>query len=149
MTVEEVGESCGIPPEQARKAREREYDEAFEILGGEEERLVAAIERRGKRWTRGGRFHHVLGNSDKGLCVDLASRLYRKVFGEVRTAGLGDGMNDAAFLKVVDTPVILRSAASTRLQSLIPRARVTDHPGPRGWNQAVLDILQTEIPVIV
>ena len=143
MTVEEVGESCGIPTDQARKAREREYDEPFEITAGESDRLLAAIERRGKRWTRGGRFYHVLGANDKGLCVGLLSRLYRQTFREVSTAGLGDSPNDAAFLRVVDIPVIIRSEASTGLQSMIPGARVTDLPGPQGWNRAVLDILRS------
>ena len=78
----------------------------------------------------GGRFHHILGASDKGLCVKLAAGLYRQAFGEVKTVGLGDGLNDAAFLKVVDIPVVIRSAASARLQSMIENVRVTDHPGP-------------------
>jgi len=143
MTVEEVAKTCGIPPDQAAKAKRREYDEPFEVMAGDSDRLLEAIARRGKRCTQGGRFYHILGANDKGRCVDLMNRLYRQAFGEIRTAGLGDGMNDAAFLRLVDYPVIIRSAACARLQPLIPRARVTGHPGPDGWNRAVLEILQT------
>ena len=50
-------------------------------------------------------------------------------------------MNDLDFLRLVDIPVIIRSEAAWKLKTALPRARVTDLPGPVGWNQAVLDIL--------
>ncbi len=142
LTVEETAVCCGLPVEQAARAKQREYDEPFEILDAGSDRLLAGIERRGKRWTRGGRFYHIMGGSDKGRCVELAADLYRQAFGAVKTVGLGDGMNDAAFLKVVDIPIVIRSATSTKLQPMIRGARVTDCPGPEGWNRAILDLLR-------
>jgi predicted mannosyl-3-phosphoglycerate phosphatase (HAD superfamily) len=128
--------------DQARLARRREFDEPFEILApprtGE---LLAAIEREGKRWTAGGRFHHILGASDKAAAVRLLTALYRRQLGAVTTVGLGDAPNDATFLNEVDLPVLVASPRVDRLRALVPAGRVTRLPGPAGWNEAVLAVL--------
>ena len=43
--------------------------------------LLAAIEREGKRWTTGGRFHHITGATDKAAAVRLLVALYRRQLG--------------------------------------------------------------------
>ncbi len=144
MSVREVGERCGMSPEQAELAKQREYDEPFEILDPPGTRLLQGIENHGKRWTCGGRFYHILGANDKAHCVRRLTRYYKQAFGEVTTVGIGDGLNDAAFLRKVDIPIVIKSASSPKLGSLVPRARVTEHPGPDGWNRAVLAILQDD-----
>ena len=65
MSVAEVCLRSRLPVLQAELAKYREYDEPFEILGHGSYRLLEAIERRGKRWTRGDRFYHVLGHIGK------------------------------------------------------------------------------------
>jgi mannosyl-3-phosphoglycerate phosphatase len=141
MDAEQVARKCGLPIEQARLAKAREYDEAFEILdpaSGPE--LLADLERQGLRWTRGGRFHHVLGASDKARAVGLARGLYARARGPVVTVGLGDAPNDAAFLNAVDDPILIRSPLAGRLRELVPRGRLTTLEGPAGWNEAVLGL---------
>ncbi len=142
MSAAEVGERCGLSLQQAELAKQREYDEPFEILGRAGGRLLQGIREHGKRWTRGGRFYHILGANDKALCVRLLTRFYREAFGEVKTIGIGDGLNDADFLNEVDIPIVIKSATSRRLTSLVRKARVTDAPGPEGWNRAVLELLE-------
>ncbi len=142
MSVEEVSLRCEISLEQAFLAKQREYDEPFEILDPWAERLLDCVESRKKRWTRGGRFYHILGANDKAHCVRLLMHFFQRVYGEVTTVGLGDSLNDARFLKVVDFPIVLRSADSAQVRARVPRARLADCPGPDGWNRAVLDILQ-------
>jgi mannosyl-3-phosphoglycerate phosphatase len=146
MSVEEVAGRCDLPLEQARLAKARAYDEAFEVLDPEKAQpLTAAIERRGYRWTRGGRFYHVMGGSDKRAAVARLSSLYREAFGDVKTIGLGDAPNDAGFLNLVEEAVLIRSESVGRLQKLVPRGRVTRLSGPAGWNEAVLELLRTDI----
>lgn len=123
-------------------ARRREYDEPFEILGPGADQLLEGIERRNKRWTRGGRFYHILGASNKAHCVRLLIDLFRRAYGEITTAGLGDGLNDAGFLEAVDIPIVMKSPDSAQLLADVPRARLSDFPGSKGWNRAVLEILQ-------
>ena len=105
MTIEEVAHVCDLTPDSATLAKAREFDEPFLILDNDKAAaLLAAIERRGKRWTRGGRFHHILGNNDKAAAVIALLDVYRLRGETVRSIGIGDGMNDAAFLNVVDVP---------------------------------------------
>jgi predicted mannosyl-3-phosphoglycerate phosphatase (HAD superfamily) len=56
--------------------------------------------------------------------------------------GLGDGLNDAPLLEVVDHPIIVRSPSVATLQSLLPHAPVTLLEGPEGWNEAILGLLR-------
>ena len=142
MTDEEVMAATGLDLEPARLARRREFDEPFEILDpSRASALLEAIIHRGKRWTSGGRFHHILGASDKGVAVRLLSALYRRRFADVTTVGLGDAPNDASFLVEMDVPVLIDSPRLDRLYALVPRGRVSRLPGPAGWNDAVLALL--------
>ncbi|MCX6624671.1 MAG: HAD-IIB family hydrolase [Acidobacteria bacterium] len=142
MTVEEVSTLCQLPPEQAALATQREYDEPFLILDPDRTgALLTAIEGQGRRWTRGGRFWHILGAHDKALAVRALGALFETAYGPVITIGLGEGLNDVAFLNSVATPILIRSADSAELKSRVPRGLVTERPGPAGWNDAVLGII--------
>jgi len=138
----EVAELCGLPVEDARLAKAREYDEAFQVLTAEKEAdLLAAITRRGLRSARGGRFHHILGGSDKARAVELLRLAYSRYQPIARIVGLGDALNDAPFLQMVDVPIVIPSPQVDALRRAVPEARLAPAPGPAGWNQAVLDLL--------
>jgi mannosyl-3-phosphoglycerate phosphatase len=141
MTVADISQRTSLPADQAELAKQREYDEPFEILGSATHTLLAAIEHRGKHWTRGDRFYHVTGANNKGVAVEYLTRLYRRAFGSVHTIGVGDGHNDAKFLMTVDTPVVIRSRFAVALKLAVPQSRVTASPGPHGWNEAILPLL--------
>lgn len=141
MSVAEVCLRSHLPVEQAVLAKQREYDEPFEIRGQGSYRLLEAIERYGKRWTRGDRFYHILGNNSKAEALARLMVLFRKAFGEVHVVALGDGWNDVDFLKAADIPVLVRSAYATVLKRAVPRGQVTRAPGPHGWNEAVLEVV--------
>ena len=63
MTAEEISSICNIPLDQARLAKQREYDEPFLIL--EDRRAIPIEDVTGIRCTQGDRFYH------------LSSRAYR------------------------------------------------------------------------
>jgi mannosyl-3-phosphoglycerate phosphatase len=148
MSLADISLRTALPVNQSALAKRREYDEPFEILGSGAHTLLAAIERRGKRWTRGNRFYHITGANDKAVAVRFLSKLYRRAFGPVCTVGIGDGHNDAEFLMTVDMPVIIRSRFAIALKVAVPRAHVTSAPGPHGWNEAVLSILTRQGPQV-
>ncbi len=142
MKAEEVSRLCQLPPEQAVLATQREYDEPFLVLDPDRSgALAAAIEEQGRQWTRGGRFWHILGAHDKALAVTSLVALFEEAYGPVNTIGLGNGLNDVAFLNVVAAPVLIRSPHSPEVKSRVPRGLVTDRPGPAGWNDALLSII--------
>lgn len=142
MTDGDVAEATGLSLVDARRARQREFDEPFEILDPAGTGvLLDAISRGGKRWTAGGRFHHITGMNDKAAAVRIVMDLYRRESGAVKSVGLGDALNDVDFLREVDVPIVIASPNGDDVARLVPRARITRAPGPQGWNEAVLETL--------
>jgi mannosyl-3-phosphoglycerate phosphatase len=142
MTAHEVAAACDFPLEQAVLAKQREYDEPFLVRDPERaDGLASAIEERGRRWTRGGRFWHILGKNDKAAAVLALRALFQQHYGPIRTIGLGDGLNDASFLDAIDVPVLVRSGQAQELKAFIRRGIVTRRAGPEGWNEAVLSLI--------
>jgi mannosyl-3-phosphoglycerate phosphatase len=147
MTVADVSLRTWLPVAQAELAKKREYDEPFEMLNSHTGSLLAAIERRGKRWTRGDHFYHIMGANEKSVAVKYLSNLYRRAFGSVNTIGIGDAHNDATFLNIVDIPIVIRSRFAVALKVAVPRAQVTNASGPDGWNAAVLPLVKRPLSV--
>jgi mannosyl-3-phosphoglycerate phosphatase len=138
MTVAEVAQISSLAPSAALLAKAREFDEPFLILDKDKApALLAAIERKGKRWTEGGRFHHILGRNDKAAAVMLLLSIYRLGGRHVRSIGIGDGLNDALFLKIVDIPILIRTPWLHKLQAAVPNGIPTTSTGPRGWSEAI------------
>ncbi len=146
MTAREVSAACQLPLDLAVLAKRREYDEPFEIIDTERtNELEAAIHAQGLLCIRGDRFHHVCGRHDKGAAARLLAGLFCEFYGQQTvTIGLGDSLNDAALLRTVDVPVIVRSRHVRALLQHVPNAFVTDCQGPEGWNEAVFDILRNQ-----
>ncbi len=148
MTAEEISALCALTPEVAQLAKCREFDEPFVVLDpGREAGLIAAIEEDGKRCTRGGRFLHITGNNDKAAALDRLLDLYRRLTPGVRTIGLGDGLNDTAFLNVVDVAFLIRTSWVETLQRAVPRGRPTASGGPAGWCEAIFGLYTDNAPV--
>jgi mannosyl-3-phosphoglycerate phosphatase len=145
LSVEEIAEQTGLPIEEARLARRREYDEPLVLTGSSEQ--VEDFRRhavaRGLRCVRGGRFFHLMGETDKGRACRLLIDLYRRqfTFGQPVTVGIGDSLNDLAMLTVMDRPILVQRPDG----SYDPEVRLTDLSyapgiGPVGWNRAILSL---------
>ncbi|MEE8218823.1 MAG: HAD-IIB family hydrolase [Vicinamibacteria bacterium] len=150
MTPGEVAERTGLGREAAARALKREWDEPFVVdpEGGDgtTARLEEAARRRGLRVTRGGRFHHLTGTSDKGLAVRMVLQLLPHD-SHGRTVGLGDAANDLPMLEAVDRPIVMPRKDGTvdaALAAALPGAERAPEPGPAGWSAAILGILGGE-----
>lgn len=152
MSSAEVATLCGLDPEAAARARQREYDEPFVLEARDaekQERFFARLQQQGLRSVRGGRFWHLMGNNDKGVAVERLTELYRQRDGEISTVGLGDSPNDADFLRAVDVPILVAQPDGSHdeeVRNLIPTARLAPGAGPVGWNAAVLELLERGHP---
>ncbi|MEE9233892.1 MAG: HAD-IIB family hydrolase [Candidatus Acidoferrales bacterium] len=146
MKDKEVAKLCGFSLAAAKLARHREFDEPFLVEKGtpqQKERFFTWLRERGLSWRQGGRFFHLMGTNDKGAAVTRLLELYRQHYTQVRSVGLGDGLNDVDFLKVVDVPVVVAKPGGRHHPEVLdhlPQAHRAP-PGPAGWNQAVLEIL--------
>lgn len=138
MTPERIASELGLSLEQARLAKQREFDEPFRILNEDRAgELFREIGRAGLSCSAGGRLFHVFGRSDKGTAVGELIRRYEAAWGPLRTIGLGDGMNDLPMLQRVSVAVIVRSETDGELTRYLPHALLSAETGPAGWNEAV------------
>lgn len=148
MDVAEVSLHTGLEPELAELAKKREYDEPFIILGND--RLAEVIEERitsrGFNYTRGGLFHHIMGNNDKGKAVNILVGIFRRTLPRLKTVGLGDSLNDLPMLEAVDVPILVQKPNGQYDKRIkLDRLIYADGAGPIGWNRSVLKLLATEI----
>ena len=151
MSVAEIAQQSGLSVRDAKYAKLREYDEPFEVLSddpGLVSSLLAEIEQQNLTWTRGGRFYHIRGRHNKGQAVQLLSGLFRCANPQITTVGLGDAPNDISLLEAVDVPIVLPPKHGNGSQGLggwAASLKRADYPGPRGWNQAVLGLLNSDL----
>ena len=148
MSIDEVCRTTGLSRAQAERAQRREYDEPFLAMEDRgRPRLLGAIQRAGFRWTHGGRLYHICGNHDKGTSVKAILELFARRHGPVRSIGLGDSLNDLPLLAAVDVPVLIRSGRSP-VPFGLPGAKRTRSAGPKGWNEAVAELLCADEPAV-
>ncbi len=106
MNVKEVAEVTGLSLELAKLAKMREFSET--IVFAEEEALNEL--RKHFNVVIGGRFIHVYGkNADKGKAVRILTDLYKELYGDVVTVGIGNSYTDEPMLRAVDIPALVKN----------------------------------------
>jgi len=143
MAATEIAQITGLNLEQATWAKQREFDETFVFNGDQKEfnRLLASIRRKGLRYTQG-KFHHLMGGSDKGRAVNLLSGLFQKKFNSIVTVAVGDSPNDLPMLENVDHPMLVQNYRGEHDQRInLPNLRRVEGIGPEGWSRAILRLL--------
>ncbi len=145
MKVDDISDLTGLDRGSARLAAMREFDEPFVILDQDPvdmESLRKTAAQRGLTITEGGRFFHLNGKNDKGQAMQKLMSLYKRLHGNIVSVALGDSPNDFSMLECADYPVLVRSKRNfDGLRKRITRLIITNEMGPKGWNTALLDIL--------
>jgi mannosyl-3-phosphoglycerate phosphatase len=151
LSVEAIMQVTGLPRADAILAKQREYDEPYLLQGPHAliEEVCRQIVTRGLRWTKGGRLFHLTGENDKGEAASVLLRCYRRqqrMSGQseqIETVGIGDSVNDAPLLAMVDHPILVQKPDGS-YDSDIHLSGIVHAPGigPVGWNEAVLELLE-------
>jgi len=142
MSAIEVAEITGLTLESSKLAQQREYDEPveFDSSGNDVSEFLAKLGEAGLNWSYGGRLHHVMGGGGKGKAAEVLSGLYRKMGGEIRTVGLGNGLNDLPLLQQVDIPILVQKRDQSWEDMDLPRLRKVQGVGPEGWSRAIVEL---------
>ncbi len=144
MSVAELVELTGLSTAQAGQALQRNFSEPIIWQDSEEklEQFHQLISGHSLHLLRGGRFIHVIGNSDKGVAMRWLTALYRQTGPALKTVALGDGENDVAMLEAADIPVVIRSPVHRPPPVQHENIRLTEGYGPKGWAQALHTLLK-------
>jgi mannosyl-3-phosphoglycerate phosphatase len=144
LSAEEVARRSGLSTEAALLAKEREFTEPFVV---DDRRRIPDIIREaasaGLTVTSGGRFFHVAGSrQDKGRAVSRCTSIFAENTDEgLITVGLGDSANDRSMLQAVDIPILIPHPDGSFEDIELLNLRRAPHPGSRGWNRAVLEVM--------
>lgn len=144
MTVERVVQATGLAHRDAELARQREYDEPFLIEDSHMpvQWICKAARQFGLTVVSGNRFHHLVCGTDKGWACRVLIDGYRKEWGAVSTAGIGDSASDFPMLEIVDRPFLVERSGGGHAEGCEVEglARVQGI-GPAGWVEAVTQLL--------
>ena len=116
ITTEEIAEDTGLTIELAELAKQREYTEPFRHNEPCEAELFSAIRKEGLHFTIGGKYHHIMGDHDKGKAVLLLKELFSKKFKQIKTVGVGNQFNDLEMLEAVDMPFFIANPEEIRVE---------------------------------
>jgi mannosyl-3-phosphoglycerate phosphatase family protein len=150
MSAHEIHTRYGVPLQEARLSKKREYDEPFNFVTLPDEKIVRGMEKEfakaGLRMVKGGRFFHLMGKNDKGKAVRSLKKMYEKEWKKKTISiGIGDSLNDLPLLLEVDLPVLVKLNTGGYEERVVRRLKgplLTRGIGPEGWNEAVLQILR-------
>jgi len=148
MSAEEIAGDTKLPLDLAALAKDREFDEPFKFVRREGEfapHLSRVAGERDLRVTRGGRYYHLHGDTDKGRAVELLIKLFAQKLGKVRTLAVGDSEMDLPMLAAVDVPIaVLRDTGrhDPVLVNGVKHLRRIEFPGPIGWDKGIREVLQ-------
>lgn len=145
MTEQEVVRLTGLGLEDARRARRRLCSEPLSWNDSDSalQAFVGELDRRGYSLLKGGRFHHVLGKTDKAVAIDtLKTHFSQAGFSAFTSVALGDSPNDRLMLEAADIAVIVRRKDGSWLDIERHGETVrTRASGPAGWNEFFRDYL--------
>ncbi|MBI2860539.1 MAG: mannosyl-3-phosphoglycerate phosphatase [Chloroflexi bacterium] len=146
MTAAEVAAETGLDIYSAMLAKQREYDETLVFDAPDEEvrQALQKMREAGLNVTHGGRFFNVMGASDKGAAVAILSGIYRRMWGEIMTVGIGDSNNDLPMLARVDAPFLVQKRDGAWEDIDLPHLRRVPGIGPEGWSLAIEEVLEGE-----
>lgn len=139
--VSEIMQWTGLGRQSAERSADRHFSEplVWQDSPEKEDDFCDLIKERGLRTLRGGRFLHVLGQTDKSKPLQY----FRKE--KVAIIALGDRPNDLAMLKAADIGVIIKAPGDYILEA--KDMLLSKEIGPLGWAEMMTQILdRLQIP---
>jgi mannosyl-3-phosphoglycerate phosphatase len=110
MTALELAENSGLSVEQSQLAKNREFDEPYYIIEGDDKDYQQAkeiTESKGLSYHKGGRYAHISLPQDKGKAAEILLKLHSKN-NPIVSVGIGDAENDLAFLDACERGYLVR-----------------------------------------
>ncbi|MEN7342153.1 MAG: HAD-IIB family hydrolase [Pseudomonadota bacterium] len=147
MGVSGIARETGLEPMRAAQANDRLASEPILWRDSEhrKQQFARGMREHGLRCVMGGRFLHLMPDTDKGRAVrKLMSAYSTKFSGErITSVSLGDGPNDLDMLNSTDIAVIIPGHHNQPMDlDGTNRVVKAGESGPVGWNEAVLGLIE-------
>lgn len=143
MTALEVSSLTGLDVDSASRAKQRSGTEPLVWQDSEERRLQfqQQLQQHGLQMVAGGRFWHVMGQSDKADALEFFSNYYQQLWQRpIKVVALGDSDNDIPMLEAADLAIVL-PGHEPALSLNNRNSRYCIDSASKGWNYAILDWL--------
>lgn len=143
FTLDDVIKHTGLDEKSARLSKDRAYSEPliWEGTALQYDKFCQHVLKQGLRILKGGRFIHVLGQTNKGHAFEwLAAQ--SKTQHKPNMIALGDSHNDLDMLSIADTAVLCRSPSNPFPPFSHKNLIKTEQYGPQGWNDSILAIIK-------
>jgi mannosyl-3-phosphoglycerate phosphatase len=151
MSAREIARNTGMNIRDAEASADREFSQPFFFAGNSDQVASAfqqAANRHGWQVRRAqNAFWELFSGNDDGKALRYLMKLYRETLrSRLRSVGLGSSMDDLSLLAASDQRLVLPLGGDhydIALLSKLPGATKISASGAAGWNQAVLDVLNT------
>ncbi|MBN1379433.1 MAG: HAD-IIB family hydrolase [Gammaproteobacteria bacterium] len=149
MQDAEIADRTGLSIPQAACANRRLASEpvVWQDQADKLELFRKEIEKAQLRIVKGGRFYHIMGNTDKAEAVNSLCRAYGRLSGTtIHSIVVGDSENDLAMLRSASTAVVIPKEDGTHIR-VEGNAEVLYalYPGALGWGKAIETLLSSLI----
>ena len=145
LSVKDIQQLTGLPPEDARRAKQRDFSEPFVTPKNiSPSQIEITVKKLGWQVVIGDRFSHLIGaNAGKGKAVQELVDRYRKTIGnkEIFSIGLGNSPNDLSMLEAVDLAIVLPGKKGVHPGLAKRNWKIAPAPAPEGWAEALREIL--------
>lgn len=154
MNKDEIIRHTGLSELQAEKAQQREFSLPFIFEKSISDEMFTELEEQIKSYgcelLKGGRFYHLLGQTNKGKAIQELKNLFRQlkiVNDEMETFGFGDAPNDLELFKNVDIPIQVEQPGGgyRYLNESVSNLVKAKGEGPTGWQWAFDHIVKPKI----
>lgn len=145
--LEDIMAGTGLSMADAQRATARQYSEPLVwqdtelALTGFREEVLAG----GMNLLQGGRYLHVLGDTDKGRAMKQLKHVYDHMNNTTQNTlvmALGDSHNDLAMLQAADIAAVIRSPVNELPDiSTVHQPMISTQTGPAGWAECVGQVL--------
>lgn len=146
MSTEKIAEETGLSLADAKLAAGRSSSLPFTFGGSPQQlsMLENLAQTHQLKILKGGRFYHLIGQSDKGTALEYLTTLYNQRLNATGiTLAFGDSQNDIAMLESSHYPTAIPSASGQ--QNSLSSENLSNSntffatkPGPAGWSQGFM-----------
>ncbi|SMF01520.1 mannosyl-3-phosphoglycerate phosphatase [Alteromonadaceae bacterium Bs31] len=145
MSLDDVISLTGLAAENAKLALLRSFSEPLIWHDSEEnyQAFVKRVEEQNLRVIKGGRFIHILGQTDKGKAIIWCKNYLQTLSKQAASLiALGDSPNDIDMLNIADFPVLIKSPTHDYPEiSSGSNIIKTKGFGPVGWHEAIEQLI--------